>query len=102
MGELLDYNGAGLHAATASFLEARRKKSWMPSAGISAFIISLYHLLPLLTQPVNTERHHVAGLQERRRLHAEASARRRSGDARITAPLPLTRRRAPRDLGLIR
>ena len=32
-----------------SFFEARRKKSWMPSAGISAFIISLYHLLPLLT-----------------------------------------------------
>jgi hypothetical protein len=34
-------------------------------------ITSLYHLLPLLAQPIEAERHHVAGLQERRRLLAE-------------------------------
>ena len=102
MGELPDYNGAGLHTATAPFFEARRKKSWMPSAGISAFIISP---LPPSAAAHPTRQYRASprrGFQKRRRLHAEANARWRSGDARITAPLPLTRRRAPRDLGLIR
>src|ERR1700685_522271 len=50
------------------------------SVSVGLLITPLYHLLPLLAQPIDTERHHVAGLQERRQLQAETYARRRAGD----------------------
>src|SRR5262249_29928446 len=42
--------------------------------------LGLHHLLPLLAQPVDPERDHVAGLEVfRLRLHAERNARRHAG-----------------------
>ena len=41
---------------------------------------ALHHLLLLLAQAIDAERYHVAGFQERRRLHAEADAGGRAGD----------------------
>src|SRR5579864_9663199 len=42
--------------------------------------LELHHLLALLAEPVDAERHHVAGFEELRRLHAEPDAGRGAGD----------------------
>src|SRR5665213_898588 len=66
-----------LHRLPAFALRASTDKS---AGELSPLILPLHHLLPLLAQPLNPQRHHVALFQEHRRLHAEADARRRTGD----------------------
>src|SRR4029077_18822372 len=73
---------------------------------VTAFAVSaqpwslfpLHHLLLLLTQPVDAERHHVAGFEERRRLHAQAYARRRAGDDDVARLHDEILRAAPHDM----
>src|SRR3984957_19591540 len=64
-------------------------------------LLPLHHLLLLLTQPIDTERHHVAGFQERRRLHAEPDARRRAGDDDVAGLQDEILRAAPNDVAAV-
>src|SRR4029077_2166741 len=80
-----------------------------PDPAMTAFAVSaqpwslfpLHHLLLLLAEPVDAERHHVAGLQERRRLHAEAYARRRAGDDDVARLHDEILRAAPHDVAAV-
>src|SRR5580658_4034097 len=80
-----------------------------PDPAVTAFAVSaaawsllpLHHLLLLLTQPIDAERHHVAGLQERRRLHAEPDARRRAGDDDVARLHDEILRAAPDDVAAV-
>src|SRR3984957_8756635 len=64
-------------------------------------LLPLDHFLLLLTQPIDAQRHHVAGLQERRRLHAEPHARRRTGDDDVAGLQDEILRAAPHDVAAV-
>src|SRR5579862_619928 len=70
------------------------------SAGAWSFL-RLHHLLPLLAQPIDAERHHIAGLEERRRLHAQPDARRRAGDDDVARLHDEILRAAPDDVAAV-
>src|SRR5258707_9594260 len=58
-----------------------------------------HHLLLLLTQSPDPELHHIARLQELRRLHAEADAGRRAGDDHVAGLHDEELRAVPDDVG---
>src|SRR5580704_16939437 len=64
-------------------------------------LLPLHHLLLLLAQPIDAERHHVAGLQKRRRLHAEPDALRRAGDDDVAGLQDEILRAAPHDVAAV-
>src|SRR3984957_11684811 len=64
-------------------------------------LLPLDHFLLLLAEPIDTQRHHVAGLQERRRLHAEPDARRRAGDDDVAGLQDEILRAAPDDVAAV-
>src|SRR5580700_2312075 len=80
-----------------------------PDPVVTAFAVSveawsllpLHHFLLLLTQPIDTERDHVAGLQKGRRLHAEPDARRRAGDDDVARLQDEILRAAPDDVAAV-
>src|SRR5205814_6513740 len=61
--------------------------------------LELHHLLLLLAEPGNAETHDVAGLEELRRLHAEADAGRRAGDDDVAGLHDEELRAVPHDMG---
>src|SRR5580693_1812024 len=64
-------------------------------------LLPLYHLLLLLAEPIDPQRHHIAGLQERRRLHAQPDARRRAGDDDVARLQDEILRAAPDDVAAV-
>src|SRR5579862_4165136 len=64
-------------------------------------LLPLHDLLLLLAQPIDAERHHVAGFQERRRLHAEPDARRCAGDDDVARLQDEILRAAPDDVAAV-